>query len=365
MALLLYNRGHMQRWSEEEVFLDARPFFSSLEKGLAGATSTIDLETYIFSNDELGRTIIELLKRAAARGVRVRVMVDGFGSPGWAHRFSAELVSAGVQARVFHPLPWRANERNHRKVCIIDHHRAWLGGMNISSAHIKWHDIGASVAGGPTRALSHAFERTWEKAWFPTSGPQFKPRWRRLKKKISFGSLVRLNATRKARKASYRDLIHRIRKAANRIWITNAYFIPPHRLLSELQAASLRRVDVRLLVPRHPDIFFIHWVSSALYYGLLNAGVRIFEYLPAPLHAKTILIDHWASVGSSNLNHRSLLLDLEVDVSLSSAHSIQLLSQGYESDLTRSQEVTMKDWRARPVWERFLGRFLLTLRRWM
>jgi cardiolipin synthase len=375
-----------EAWDNEEVIVDPHIFFASLEKGLAEATHSIDLESYIFSTDELGRRIVHCLVDAAKRGVHVRVMVDGFGSPGWARHFQQELLAAGAKARVFHPMPWRAlnpialrmpslfrilrllstmNERNHRKVCIIDRRRAWLGGMNISSAHLKWRDTGTMLEGTQVQPLCLAFQRAWLKAWYPFSKPVSKIAWRRFTSRISLGHLVRLNATRKSRSTAFHELLAHFEGAALRIWITNAYFIPPRRIRHALQRAARRGVDVRLLVPRYPDVFFIHWVSSALYHGLLKSGVRIFEYLPAPLHAKTLVIDQWASVGTSNLNYRSLTLDLEVDVSLTSPRSLRALTQAFENDLTHSKEVSPDSWRKRPLWERALGHLLLVFRKWM
>ncbi|MEW6057622.1 MAG: phospholipase D-like domain-containing protein [Bdellovibrionota bacterium] len=375
----------LKPWIKEEVFFETKRFFSHLEEHLAAAEDSIDLETYIFNDDELGRRIANQLKAAASRGVHVRVMVDGFGSPHWARDFLRPLLKAGVEARIYHPMPLSAlspyfekhpsltkffkristmNERNHRKVCVVDRQKAWTGGMNISAAHMSWRDTGVFVEGSRVQDFLCAFGQAWQKAWSPRHAFHPKKRWRKFRRWIAL-NLVRLNSNYRARKIAYRDLLKKISTANHRVWVTNAYFVPPQRLRRALQAASRRNVDVKVLVPRKSDVFFIRWISSALYFGLLTAGVKIFEYLPAPLHAKTLLIDDWATVGTTNLNHRSIIHDLEVDVVLTAVKSTEALAHRFERDLKESKEVSITDWRQRSWRERIAGQILLFFRYWI
>lgn len=372
-------------WITEEIFFTADLFFANLEQSLLNATTSIELETYIFENDALGQRIASLLRAAAARGVRVRVMVDGFGSPHWAQHFVPDLIKAGAEARVYHPMPLTVlspyferhptlekffkristmNERNHRKVCIIDRHKAWTGGMNISASHQHWRDTGVFIEGSQVRSLLQAFGDTWNKSWSRRGMLYPRKRWNKITKWISL-KLVRLNSTYKSRRQAYHELLIKIDTAKNRVWITNAYFVPPKRLRQSLKEASRRGVDVRVLVPRESDVFFIPWVSSALYCGLLEANVKIFEYLPTPLHAKTLIIDEWATVGTTNLNHRSLIHDLEVDVVLTTSESILTLARQFAEDLKVSQEISFDDWQKRSWPEHIAGRTLLLFRYWI
>lgn len=372
-------------WIKEEVFFEAERFFSHLEEHIFNAESSIELEAYIFNDDELGRRIADHLKAAAGRGVHVRVMVDGFGSPHWARDFLPGLAKAGVDARIYHPMPLSAlspyfekypsftkflkristmNERNHRKVCVVDRRMAWTGGMNISASHMSWRDTGVFIEGARVQGLLYAFGQTWQKAWSPRQVFHPSRRWRQFRRWVAL-NLVRLNSNYKARNLAYRDLLKRISAAKHRIWITNAYFVPPQRLRHALQAASRCNIDVKVLVPRKSDVFFIRWISSALYFGLLTAGVKIFEYLPVPLHAKSLMIDDWAIIGTTNLNHRSIIHDLEVDVVLSTPKSTQALARQFEEDLKASKEVSLRDWKQRTWRERIAGRILLFFRYWI
>jgi cardiolipin synthase len=150
--------------------------------------------------------------------------------------------------------------------------------------------------------------------------------------------------------------------AQRRIWIETAYFVPDGSLVRALRAAAEGGVDVRIVVPAVSDIFFIPWVTSAFHVGLLRAGVRIFEYTGSMMHAKTMLIDDWGLVGSSNLNHRSLFHDLEADVVLASEEASCSLEQQFERDCSGSREVALDTWHERSWIERALGRLLLWMR---
>jgi cardiolipin synthase len=165
------------------------------------------------------------------------------------------------------------------------------------------------------------------------------------------------------RSENYLDLLVKILGAQGRVWITNAYFVPDASLIRVLRIAAEAGVDVRIVVPAFSDVVFIPWVTSAFHLGLLRAGVRIFEYTGSVLHAKTMLIDDWGLVGSSNLNHRSLLHDLEADVVLGSKEATSALAEQFVADCAHSREVTLRNWKSRPLLERIVGRMLLVVRR--
>ena len=380
-------------WESEKIYHDGDSFFSELEQDIAQAQKSIELEAYIFSDDPLGRRMARALSEAARRGLRVRVMVDGVGSPSWALRFLPELTQASVQAKVYHPLPWifwsysliwqrglngilaffrKVNRRNHRKICILDRTCAWVGSMNISASHLKefsgqraWRDTGVRVQGASVLYLEGAFEKALRKARGPEKGVQrgfF--RWG-IVEKGGWPKLIRLNDRRSRRKRYAHDLLIRIGQAQNRVWLTTPYFVPNGPLIRALRSVSQRGVDVRILVPRKPDLVFMKWVSSAFYGGLMKSGVRFFEYLPSVLHSKSTLIDNWATVGSSNFNHRSLLHDLEVDVVIRSDEALRELESHFMSDLAVSAEVLPLDLLRQTLTERLLGKIGFLFRYWL
>ncbi len=381
------NISQPTSWESEELYSSADIFFSSLEKSINEASSSVDLETYIFEDDELGRRIAESLISAASRGVAVRVIVDGVGSQGWIFSIGARLRAHGVQIKVYHQLPWERlfsvgsrkegdpiwiklfkviNRRNHRKLCIIDGTTAWVGSMNISDVSLTsvngqqaWREMGIKVRGEGIKFLHAAFELTWTPALF---------RFRKLRRQAlklilqSRFSSVRLNASRRLRTTLYRDLLNTIVNAKQRVWIATAYFIPSQDLIRALGQASKNNVDVRIVVAASSDHFFMTWACSVFQNILLGLGVKIFAYRPANFHAKYMIIDDWAMLGSSNLNHRSLFHDLEVDLTTKTPMTLKAMSQEFDSDTGLSTPITSEG-EARPAWRhRLLGRIVLFCR---
>lgn len=369
-----------QAWEEEELFFDGDAYFDSILEAIKHAQKSIDFESYIFENDSLGKRVVDALKAAARRGVVVRLIVDGIGSPSFIRAFLDPLLDSGVQVRIFHPLPWqitkgkietftslfeRLNKRNHRKVCIVDGKEAWIGSLNVSQSHLQsavghraWRDTGVKLKGEALDELRSSFESLWSVQNIPRLPI-------RTERRIARYSLIRLNNTWVRRRILYKDLIKRIRTAKKKIWITNAYFVPDGSFLRALHAAARRGVDIRILVPRESDVFFFKYVVAAFYFGLLKSGVKVYEYLPSFLHAKSMIIDDWVVVGTSNLNHRSLLHDFEVDVVLKMPKSLEALEEQFLKDLDFSANIDLEAWRARPWFDKLLGSLILFFRYWL
>lgn len=336
----------MSVWTSEKLFFNAEEFFDSLLRDIQSAKKTITYECYIFESGKLASRIETALESAEKRGVHVRLMVDAIGSP--------TKFSSPVAFKRFNPwLKW-LNSRNHRKVCVIDHEIAYIGGMNVDDSHMSWRDTGVRLIGEPVTTLAFAFNWAWSKKWRPLEKSFF-----------PHSPLVRLNVGRLERRRLYLDLLRRIRSAERRIWLTTAYFIPSRSLVRALRVAAKRGVDVRILVPGKSDVIFTKWISYAFYKALLECGIKIFEYQPSMLHAKTTLIDDWSVVGTSNLNHRSLKSDLEADVVLCQPSSRIALEEQFKIDITLSEEITYAVLEKKSPLERFLGRLLLVMRAWI
>jgi cardiolipin synthase len=373
---------------QETIFFSGFEYFSSLIEDIKSAEQNIDLETYIFAEDEIGDAIADALIDASKRGVVVRILVDGAGSPHWGSNITKRLEAAGVKTRIFHPFPWRfwqwsrakinapfllktiylilkINSRNHRKTCFIDNKIAYIGSFNICKNHLSrekhgdgWRDTGVRLNGTELNTLAEAFIAAWD----------FMPVPERIKaffKHVHSNPVIRLNNMRHRRRILYKNLLARMGQCKERIWITNAYFIPDNFLLKKLVHAAENGVDVKILLPKKSDVLFMPWATSNFYGKLLNAGVKIFEYLPSFLHAKTLILDNWMLIGSTNLNHRSLLHDLEVDVNIRDQSSKDALEAQFQKDLTTAKEMLIENWRKRPLWQRFLGRLIVYLKYWI
>lgn len=371
-------------WTRQEVCTDGDAWFAELLAAIAAAQRQVWLESYILAPDPLGGRVLAALRAAAGRGCEVRLLVDGIGSGPWLH--AGTPGAAGLAVRAWNPLPWAAvrraglqrrwrwlaaiNRRDHRKLCLIDGERAWVGSFNAEACHVRelsgaqaWRDTGARVAGPPCAALQAAFAHAWRRAWPVVEG--------RLRLSLRRGPAapaaawpqVRLNHTGAVRRAAYRDLLARLRAARTRIWITNAYIVPRGSLLRALAAAARRGVDVRLLAPARADIPFMPWVAAILTEALRARGVRVLAYAPRMLHAKTMLLDGTALVGSHNLNSRSFLHDLEVEVVLDDAAAIAALERAFLADCAEAGEP--EGAAALPWWQRWIGRTMLLAKRWL
>ena len=375
-------------WENELVVTSGDAYFEALIADLQQARSTIDLESYIVENDAISQRVIEALVQAQARGVAVRLLVDGVGASGWITAVGRRF--RGCPWRVYHPMPWTIlgnyvpsvyalqsrlsgfgfiNRRNHRKVCVIDSTLAWVGSFNLEARHSRlhygseaWRDTAARVVGQPVKHLTAAFTHTWHQSWrygdrhlFPALD------LRGRSPQVGFDEPVRLNGHRSLRRRLWRDLLLRISRAQSRVWITVPYFVPTSDLMRALELAA-RQADVRLLLPLVNDVPFMPWIAGLYVERLQRAGIRIWVY-PHMVHAKTEIIDDVGLVGSSNLNSRSLVHDLEADVWLSQPTSLAMLTSSFLTDCSIAQLVApgaRLSW-----WKRWLGSTILLMRRWL
>jgi cardiolipin synthase A/B len=380
-------------WLSEYVESDFDRYLDGLEKDIREAHHSILIEVYILGDDEIAERLEAALIAAVARGVRVLLAVDGIGSGPWIQNRAPALTRLGVRVRVYHPPPWivtgfsvptrerlaatglwlrYVNRRNHRKVCLIDGVIAWVGSMNLVRSHSRslsgddaWRDVVARVTGPNTVILGRAFFAAWMHAW-RMCGQRLYPSFTLERKNIPLplDCLVRLNHGVMQRKRYYRDLLQRISQARKRVWIANAYFVPQPTLLTALGKAAANGAEVRILLPGRNDIWFMQYVARTFIDRLQQLGVQVLEYQPSMLHAKTMLIDDWCSVGSTNLNSRSILHDLEADVVLVKPSSRSAMESIFLHDLHLSLVVT--DAQHRPSWwVRFVGSTILIMRRWI
>lgn len=367
----------------EKIFFSGEEYFRSLIQDIDNAKISIDLEVYIFELDHLGKKFIAHLSQAALRGVAVRVLVDGAGSPQWRGNEINNLEKAGAETRIFHPLPWsllqwsrshvrvpsllkviylilKINSRNHRKTCTIDKKILYVSSCNISQNHLEiehqgdgWRDAGVRLEQIDLADLQEAYDAAW--LHLP-----IQERLRQIFRHIYTNPIIRLNHTRHRRRMLYKTLLQRIANCKKRIWITNAYFLPENRLLKKLNEAALLGLDVRILLPKKSDVAFMPIAARAFYKKLLKSGVRVFEYLPTMLHAKALILDDWMTIGSSNLNYRSLLHDLEIDINLRQDISKQALEKQFLSDLKNAKEIFFDEWwQKRRFYQNIIAKIIL------
>ena len=322
-----------RRWTEGNrvaLLENGEQFFPRVFDSIREARREVIVETFILFEDKVGEQLHAALRAAAARGVKVDLMIDGFGSPSLSPGFIRGLTSAGVQVRVFDPgrrfFGQRINvlRRMHRKIVVIDGALAFVGGINYSADHLL--DFGpkakqdyAVELAGPIVSEIHRF--VLQAIAIGGKGPD----WYRRRVEAAAqdniapaGEAAAQFVTRDNHSHTNgieRHYLATIRSARHRIVIANAYFFPGYRMIKEMRRAARRGVDVRLILQGDPDMPIAKVAARLLYHHLLHAGVRIYEYCERPLHGKVALADDdWSTVGSSNLDPLSLSLNLEANV---------------------------------------------------
>ena len=327
------NRPMLRIVPDNQITLlqNGKAYFPAIETALDRAIHEIYLESYIFENDNTGRRIAEALRRAARRGVKTHVLIDGFGSNGLPKTMVEFLEAAGVMVLKFRPnvSPWTFKRqrlrRLHRKMVVVDQQMAFVGGINIIDdidiPGETWprYDYAVCVEGPLVKAIHDSAHRVWRRV----ARTRFRPGWGREKDRQAplTGPMGRMRAAFVVRDniRHRRDIedayLQAIGQAKFEIILANAYFFPGLNFRHALLDAARRGVRVVLLLQGKVEYRLLHYASHALYGSFLDAGMEIYEYHKSLMHTKVAVIDeHWATVGSSNLDPLSLLLALEANV---------------------------------------------------
>jgi cardiolipin synthase len=375
------NEVHLLRGGDE--------LFPAQIRAITGALHEVWLATYIFHHDEAGAATVAALRAAAARGVRVRVVVDGFGSKSSMAWLRQALDGSGVALAVFRPIDrwWRWLQpgqlrRLHQKLCVVDGQIAFVGGINIIDDRMDLNhgateeprlDYAVSLDGPAVQPVAQAARAVWTRAWLGRDfgeelralvrSPQPVSRLRRLVQRLRMprGSKRRyarrgvaqdlppmcaafvLRDNLRQRRTIERSYIDAIRAARHEVDLITPYFYPGHAFRRALRDAARRGVRVRLLLQGKLDYRIAGMAAHALYAELLGHGVQIFEYMPAYLHAKVGVVDEdWATVGSSNIDPLSLLLNLEANVVVRDAGFARSVSAQFEAAIAVSRQVDMQ-----------------------
>jgi phosphatidylserine/phosphatidylglycerophosphate/cardiolipin synthase-like enzyme len=329
-------------------------FFPVMLDAIDAARELVLLEMYLVRSGVIAMRFVAALGAAVRRGARVCVLLDGFGALGLTRADRRRLLEAGVELRFFNPLSPRKRLgnllRDHRKLLVTDCRTAFVGGAGLTDdfapgAHRgPWRELMVQIEGPVVADWQRAFARVWRRSGaalvLPASGA-----W----SVFPDGASGRLSLSEaRQRSVLANGVIRRIDGAARRAWIMSAYFVPSRRVRKALRRAARRGVDVRLLVPgARTDHPWVRQASRRFYGKLLRSGVQIFEYQPHMLHAKAILCDDWASVGSSNLDRWSLRWNLEANQEVADTRFAGVLAALFERDFRVSRTISRRYWRQR------------------
>lgn len=351
--------------------------FPAMLAAIASARKHVFFETYILRADRTGEEFKQALIERSRAGVRVCLLYDSLGSFGLPGAFLAELRAAGVHAVEYHPLvPWRArwnlNRRDHQKILVVDDRIGFAGGVNIGDEARSvedggggWHDVHAQVEGPVVLDLSKFFRRTWERAGGEPL-PEMQPPRKGSAGPGTCAVLAVSNSAVGGRWRLHRAYLYAIRRASKSIHIMNAYFIPDRSLRRAFRAAARRGVSVCVIVPSYTDVKAVYYASHHLYGRLMRAGVRIFEWPERMMHAKIAVIDGaWSTIGSYNLDRRSLLHNLEVALVIADRQIGHDLEKQFEADVVACKEILPEEWKRRSAWEKAMEWLFYQIRYWL
>jgi cardiolipin synthase A/B len=352
---------------EVKLLQNGDAFYPAMLEAIRKAEDSVNFEVYIFEPDEIGRQFIDVFKERSRAGVEVRLLLDGFGGMKLKRRYREELRRAGVTVSRFRPPSLRDlvrfYRRSHRRAIVIDGKIGFTGGAaiskkwkgNVTNSH-EWRDSMTRVTGPMVGGIQSAFASNWVYCTGEViAGPRFFPPLERGPGPCALSVI-----------SSPSDALQPIRllfwvsfiNARYRLWICNSYFIPDQRLRAAVIERARAGVDVRVLVPgNHTDAVPVQAAGRSYYEELLAAGVRIFEYQPAMMHAKTAVIDGvWSIVGSANLDERSMELNEENVLGIGDPDFARSIEEGVVADLGRSREIQLEEWRKRSIFQRGLER---------
>lgn len=352
------------------LLIDGGVFFPRMLELIEAAQEQVALELYLLESSACAAVLIQALCGAAQRGVSVRCLFDAYGGQGLQQVQRRQLREAGVQLQWYNPLRWKHGVRNfhrdHRKLLLVDAQFAFVGGTGATDefwtpgeAASRWHEVMVEISGPLVLDWQQLFERQWlacqaRIAWRPRLPLRLRP----LALPPAGQGLGRVAF---ADALQHRDILQSLVRALHgsqrRIWLATPYFLPTWRVRRALRKAASRGVEVRLLLSgRHTDHPPIRFAGQRYYPGLLKAGVQIFEYQPRFLHLKMVLVDDWVSVGSCNFDHWNLRFNLDANLEALDPTLAASVAASFQADFADSQEITLDDWRARPLWRRLQQR---------
>lgn len=355
------------------LLFDGPKIIAAMAAAVAAAKDTINLETYLFDQDPLGLKFADLLIAKQKEGVQVSIIYDCVGTLGTPQAFFDRMGEAGIRLLPYNPVSpfrrlgrWRINNRDHRKILVVDGKVAFTGGVNLTAAYARsslfrsraknrasvgWRETHIQIEGPAVTALQWMFMDTWAgqkegnlpgKDYFPPLPPTGDKVLRVLGSSPGGGYEI------------YKAYFLAIQGARRSIHITAAYFAPDAQIMKALLDAARRGVDVKIVLPSVSDGGPVIHAGRSFYTRMLEAGVRVYELRTSVLHAKTAVIDgSWSTVGSTNLDMRSFLHNMEVNVVVLGDGFGRELEGAFRDDLQGSNEVVLKQWKQRPLGQRF------------
>lgn len=350
-----------------QVIHDGEQKFEALFHDIEMATQEINIQYYIIQNDSLGQALIESLTRRAKEGVKVRLLYDAVGSRGLRRSHFKQLLVHGGEVKSFFPsrlgINFRVNNRNHRKLCIIDGEIGYIGGFNVGNEYLGtnrqfgyWRDVHLRMRGEAVRELLERFLLDWNRA-VPTKHRAEKEdfRWPTSLLETSRSPVQIVTSGPNSSTEHLKNmLVKMITEAKETIYIQTPYFIPDASFLDACRNALMSGTKIRLMIPNKPDHMFVYWATYTNAAELVRYGAEVYTYEGGFLHAKTLVIDgEVASIGTTNIDARSFRLNFEISALVYDEVVAQSVIDAFNRDLACADRLTIERYETRTKWIRF------------
>ena len=353
------------RGNQVELLVNGEPTFRRIFEAIHAARHYVLITYYIVKNDHVGTLFHDALVRKAREGVRVYLLFDEVGSHHLPRAYLRSLREAGVQAVFFgRNLQWwsrfQINFRNHRKIVLVDGLTALIGGLNVGDEYLNghpklgpWRDTHLRIAGPAVDAVQLAFLEDWH--WATGEIPELS--WCADPELADQQVLVLPTGPSDPFDGWQLTLVNAAATATSRLWIASPYFVPDETVLGALQAAALRGVDVRILLPDRADHLLVYLSSFSYYPDVLPHGIDLYRYREGFMHQKVVLVDDdLAIVGTANLDNRSFRLNFEISAVLPDPKAAREVAAMLEDDFLKARRVTLEEFTGRPLWFRLACR---------
>ncbi|MBK1789630.1 cardiolipin synthase [Persicirhabdus sediminis] len=353
-------------YNEVDLLIDGEQTFDAIFESIDRAEDYILVQFYIVRNDELGKKLKAKLEEKARAGVRVYMLYDEIGSHQLPRSYRRELRDAGVEIYPFHSTKGSANRfqlnfRNHRKIVVVDGHEAFVGGHNVGDEYLgvaagmpEWRDTHVRLRGPVVQSVQIPFA---EDLHWASGKTLIDINWSPKPAKSGNNAAALCLATGPADTLESCTLffLNVINSAQDRLWIASPYFVPDEQVVSALQLAALRGVDVRILIPEKADSQLV-WLSSFSYLNQTEkVGVKVYRYQPGFLHQKVTLVDdQFASVGTANFDNRSFRLNFEITIAVKDKDFASRVEAMLLDDFSESELATVDDYNSRSYLFKFL-----------
>ncbi|HLP84093.1 MAG TPA: cardiolipin synthase [Phycisphaerales bacterium] len=366
LAKLPWTKGNTAKH-----FDNADEMYDALIESIDGSLTTIQMQFYIYRDDDIGHRVRDALIRARARGVSVWLMYDEIGCAGTPKAYFESLKQAGVNVSGFRTVPsrrrlLRLNFRNHRKLVVIDGSTVFFGGMNVGCEYCGrdeaiglWRDTHAKATGPVALAGQMIFLEDWywaqrtvpkEFVWEVSKHAQADDE-RRVDAMLLYPS-----GPIDDRESGLKLFLQLIAEADKRLWIATPYFVCDEAVMHAIELAKLRGVDVRILVPATPDSFLVKHAASSFISEAIANGIAVYHYTRGFTHQKVIFCDDLVSIGSANVDHRSMILNFELTGLVSDGKFAASVARMLETDMRRAARLPDAWWKELGAWHRFQAR---------